>query len=260
MGPQTCMEVTVNCAAPVSAFSTVVNDLQVNFTDQTSGTPGSWSWDFGDGNTSTQQNPDHTYSAPGAYQVCLTTTSVCGTNTVCLPVTVSCSRPEAAFSISFLGSLLLFSDASMNNPTQWRWSFGNGATSTEQNPIYIYTQNGNYQVCLIASNVCGADTICQTAVVGTVSIREPDLAGQFSASPNPVSDNLTISLAGIHQREVELWLSDALGRRVRHWILQLPGTVAPQQQTVSVADLPPGIYWLVLQTRAGIRTLKIIKT
>jgi PKD repeat protein len=260
MGAQTCIEVTVNCTAPVSAFSTVVNDLQVSFTDQTSGAPGSWSWDFGDGSTSTQQNPNHSYSAPGAYQVCLTTTSICGTNTVCIPVTVSCTRPEAAFSISFLGSLLLFSDASMNNPTQWHWSFGNGATSTEQNPIYIYTQNGNYQVCLIASNVCGADTICQTAVVGTVSIREPELEGVFSASPNPVSDNLSISLVGINQHEAVLWLSDALGRRVRHWTWQLSGTVTPQQQTVSVADLPPGIYWLVLQTRAGIRSLKIIKT
>ena len=254
------MDVTVSCSAPVASFTTTANDLQISFTDSSTGGPGSWSWDFGDGNTSNEQNPSHTYSAPGAYQVCLSTTSACGTHTVCRSISVTCRQPEAAFSISFLGSLLLFSDASLNNPTQWRWSFGNGATSTEQNPIYIYSQNGNYQVCLIASNVCGADTICQTAVVGTVGIREPEPLTAFSASPNPAAHDITVRLAGLQQREARLWLTDALGRRVKYWTLLLPGTGAPQEHILSVAELPPGLYWLVLDTGVGLRSLKIIKT
>lgn len=53
-------------------FSAEVNDLEVNFTDQSQGAT-SWSWDFGDGNTSDEQNPTHTYGALGTYDVTLTT-------------------------------------------------------------------------------------------------------------------------------------------------------------------------------------------
>lgn len=54
------------------------NPLLVNFTDLSTGLPTSWSWDFGDGATSTLQSPTHTYTAPGRYAACLTASSACG--------------------------------------------------------------------------------------------------------------------------------------------------------------------------------------
>lgn len=62
-------------AAPVADFSSASNDLTVDFTDASADSDGliaNWSWDFGDGNTSTEQNPSHTYAANGTYQVTLT--------------------------------------------------------------------------------------------------------------------------------------------------------------------------------------------
>ena len=54
--------------------------LTVNFTDQSCGTITSWSWDFGDGSTSLQQNPSHTYTNPGTYTVSLTVTGPSGSD------------------------------------------------------------------------------------------------------------------------------------------------------------------------------------
>jgi uncharacterized repeat protein (TIGR01451 family) len=55
--------------------------LTVLFTDQSTGNPRSWSWRFGDGVTSTEQNPSHTYDSPGTYEVRLTVTNDCGSDT-----------------------------------------------------------------------------------------------------------------------------------------------------------------------------------
>lgn len=75
----TPVPVTVNVeAAPISGFSYAAIGLGVNFTDFTTGSVASWSWDFGDGNTSVLQHPNHTYAAPGNYTVLLTVSSANG--------------------------------------------------------------------------------------------------------------------------------------------------------------------------------------
>ncbi|WP_367390592.1 PKD domain-containing protein [Lewinella sp. LCG006] len=77
--------------APVAAFTAATNELQASFTDNSTGTPSAWAWDFGDGMSSTQQNPTHNYITPGTYTVCLTVTNDCGDNQVCESVTVDVS-------------------------------------------------------------------------------------------------------------------------------------------------------------------------
>ena len=73
-------------AADQASFSSSINFLDVSFTNTS--TPGTYSWDFGDGNSSTSTNPTHSYAMPGTYTVCLTVTSSCGTNQACFDVTV----------------------------------------------------------------------------------------------------------------------------------------------------------------------------
>ena len=75
--PQGCVPVTSFVANPTSG----IPPLAVQFTDQTSGTPTAWNWNFGDGAISTLKNPSHSYSAVGDYTVNLTTTNVFGSNT-----------------------------------------------------------------------------------------------------------------------------------------------------------------------------------
>lgn len=74
--------------APAADFSFATTQLDVDFTDLSTNDPTSWDWDFGDGNTSMDQNPSHTYAAGGQYQVCLTASNVAGSDQVCDSVTV----------------------------------------------------------------------------------------------------------------------------------------------------------------------------
>jgi len=63
------------------------------FSDNSSGDVSAWWWDFGDGNTSVQQNPTHTYTQPGNYTVCLSTFGPCGLDSICIPYVVTSLHP-----------------------------------------------------------------------------------------------------------------------------------------------------------------------
>ena len=139
--------------------------LSVQFTDQSSGNPTTWEWDFGDGATSTEQNPLHEYTADGDYTVTLTVTNTCGADTETKVDYIhagSCLVPEADFTADYTSGseplTVSFTDQSTNNPNSWNWDFGDGATSTEQNPVHEYTSIGTYTVSLTATNDCGSDT------------------------------------------------------------------------------------------------------
>ncbi len=77
------------------------------------------------------------------------------------------TTPEAGFSsVQTEGTLnVVFADTSTEDPTSWMWDFGDGDSSTDQNPAHTYAADGTYTVCLIASNACDADTVCSTVDV-----------------------------------------------------------------------------------------------
>ncbi|WP_305856915.1 PKD domain-containing protein [Flavihumibacter rivuli] len=146
----------------------------VNFQDLTSN-GASWAWEFGDGNTSTQQNPVHTYTSPGSYTVKLTVTTTDGcTNTItktnfvrieaptnlsvrglpdggCVPYTI---RPEAIIT-------------AIDGIAAYQWDFGvAGGSSNVANPSFTYTNPGTYNVSLIVTTNSGCkDTVSITNAV-----------------------------------------------------------------------------------------------
>ncbi len=169
-----------------------VAPLVVTFTDQSvnGGSPiTSWAWGFGDGGTSTAQNPSHTYTSVGAYTVSLTVTNIVGSDTDSIPgfITVSPVAPTASFSASpTSGSAPLavnFTDQSANGGaaiTSWAWSFGDGGASTEQNPSHTYTTVGTYTVSLTVTNVAGSDT---DSIPGLVTVSPSAPTASFTALP-----------------------------------------------------------------------------
>ncbi|MFN8397741.1 MAG: PKD domain-containing protein [Bacteroidia bacterium] len=156
-----CFPINTGCNSPAAGFTRIPNNLTVAFTDVSTGTPTSWLWDFGDGNTSTLQNPTHTYAASGTYTVCLTATNSCGSNTACTVITVSCPAPQAGFTFTNTGLTLNLTSTSTGSPTTFAWDFGDGATSNIQNPTHVYVQGGTYMVCLTVTSACGTNTLCQ---------------------------------------------------------------------------------------------------
>ncbi len=161
--------------APVAEFvgmpTTGDGPLTVQFTDKSIGSIVGWLWDFGDGSKSNQQNPLHTYINPGTYTVSLTITGVNGSsnkNKMNYILVTTPPKPLADFvgtPITGDGPLTVqFTDKSFGNITGWLWDFGDGATSTEQNPshTYMYRNTGDFTVSLTVQNPGGSHTKTKT--------------------------------------------------------------------------------------------------
>lgn len=171
--------ITVN-ALPTANFSASVPSCEtgvINFTDLSvanSGSIISWAWDFGDGGTSTLQNPSHTYIVAGTYTVNLivTTDKGCVSTTPAQQITVY-GKPTADFvlpEVCLDDTQAQFTDASTATPpdviTAWAWDFGDGGTSTLQNPQHGYLATGSFLVQLIVTTNRGCrDTINQSIFV-----------------------------------------------------------------------------------------------
>ncbi|MCB9232610.1 MAG: PKD domain-containing protein [Bacteroidia bacterium] len=147
----------------------------VSFTDLTSGGVGAWTWNFGDGGTSFQQNPIHVYNTPGVYNVTLTASNGPGcTNQVVKSGYITIHpQPGIAFTADSTSNCsapftVHFTDTS-NFGGQWFWNFGDGSTSTAQNPTHQYVSPGNYSVSLIVITAAGCtDTISKTNYIKIV--------------------------------------------------------------------------------------------
>jgi uncharacterized protein (TIGR02145 family) len=137
--------------------------LTVNFTDQSTNNPTSWLWNFGDGNSSTMQNPEHTYQNEGDYTVELSVMNLFGGGYAVkenyISVTSGGNLPVADFTATpTSGTAPLtvnFTDQSTNNPISWLWNFGDGNSSTMQNPVHTYQNEGDYTVELSVMNLFG---------------------------------------------------------------------------------------------------------
>lgn len=181
--------------APISMFGySTSSSPYIQFYDMSSSeiinTPDSWSWNFGDGSPlSPLLQPYHLFPDNGVYNVCLTTSNTYGSSTYCNTVYINTFTAPTAFftyDINTTATVAFHdqsSDSIQNQPTFWNWSFGDGATSTLQNPYHVYSQNGLYQVCLIAGNMYGTDTICQTISFQSYTAPIADFTISTSLSP-----------------------------------------------------------------------------
>ncbi len=158
--------------------------VSVQFKDASTGNPTSWSWDFGDGGKSTNQNPQHQYQNSGIFNVTLTVSNGTSSKSLTKTITVipaltpgfsfSPANPEA-------GVLIQFQDSTSGNPSAWSWNFGDGSTSNLQNPSHLYNNAGTYTVTLQVSNGDYTKTVSKT-----ITVLAPITVG-FSYSPaNPV--------------------------------------------------------------------------
>jgi len=168
-------------ASPVPDFTAtdVCHNIATDFTNTSTlaqGTITNTDWDFDDTQTSTQNSPQHTYTLSGTYDVTLITTTDNGcTEQITKPVTVF-PLPVVIFNSNLTVGCeplrVSFFDQSTILPTdilaQWDWAFGDGNTSTQQNPVNVYTQEGVYDVTLTVTSGNGCSTTLNTADMITV--------------------------------------------------------------------------------------------
>jgi gliding motility-associated-like protein len=153
------------------------------------GTP-QYYWDFGNGNTSTQQNPSTTYTTSGNFNVSLIVTNSFGCSKTLVKSNYihTYNLPTASFSSSNNNSCSIPATVNFTNTssgaTSYLWLFGTGATSTQQSPSYTYTSAGSYTVTLIATNSNG----CKDTTIMTNYVNVGNVNAQFT-SPSSVCAN-----------------------------------------------------------------------
>lgn len=207
--------INVTEPAPVAGFTGTPTSgnrpLEVQFTDQSTGEITSWSWSFGDGGTSVAQNPSHTYNSTGYFTVSLTVTGPGGSDTETKTdyIHVTEAAPVAAFSaIPISGHRPLtveFADESTGEVTSWLWNFGDGGTSTQQNPSHTYNTAGYFTVSLTVSGPGGSDTETKT---NYIHVTETAPVAGFSASPRSGSTPLEVEFADESTGTVTSWSWD----------------------------------------------------
>jgi PKD repeat protein len=146
---------------PTADFTYTKSGLEVSFTDQSTDSDGSviqWNWDFGDGNTSSAQNPTHTYGSDGNYTVTLTAfddSTEIDSYSQTISVSATNQPPTASFTWSATNLSVDFTDQSADPDgflTNWSWNFGDGSGSNQQNPSHTYGSAGTYNVTLVATD------------------------------------------------------------------------------------------------------------
>jgi gliding motility-associated-like protein len=160
---------------PLADFSANPNNVcaftPTQFTDLSTGNPDEWFWIFGDGNTSNQRNPIHTYQIPGTYTVTLTAYNNRCANTITRTAYITVLPPVAQFtstvSCSISKQRVQFTDQSVG-ATTWLWNFGDGNTSTLQNPVHNYSSLGTFTITLTVTN--GA---CSNSISRTITLVDP---------------------------------------------------------------------------------------
>lgn len=182
--PEADFEATRVCQGQQTRFTDISSSGDANLT--------TWSWDFGDGNSSGFQNPTHTYAMAGVYSVTLTITDAEGcTHQITKNVTVD-SPPTPSFSVDNVCRYesMVFANTSIGsggNIIGYRWQFGDGDSSTQVSPTHLYANAGDYTVTLTATDInnCEAQTTTSVTVyrLPNAKISYDDRKCQREVSP-----------------------------------------------------------------------------
>lgn len=174
-------------------------DQPMSFTDTTvvyTGTITAYTWYFGDGNTSTAQNPVNIYDSPGIYDVTLVVESSLGCIDSITQSIVVNDRPTAGFNISGdfnVETAMQFTDAS-GGAVSWSWDFGDGlGGSTDQDPQYTYLTGGTYTIEQVVTSAFGCtDTAYATIEISDELIYPPVLPSGFTPNGDGENDILIV--------------------------------------------------------------------
>jgi PKD repeat protein len=153
--------------------------------------------------------------------------------------------PTAQFSIdSSAAPNLSFTDLSLNNPTSWNWTFGDGSTSGMQNPLHSYAANGRYTVCLTATNTHGSHTACKNLSIKNIGLTESHVRS-LQLAPNPAHQ--AVWIRGLGENPSAQWtVTNALGQVVN----KNPVWNGSEWQ-LSTAGWPASTYWINAVTSDG---------
>jgi PKD repeat protein len=206
--------------------------LTVSFENLSSANATAFDWSFPGGTPSfsTESNPQVTYTMPGIYTVVLTATNASGVSTSTQQeiITVT-ANPTAVFTVQTAALTAAFTNMS-SNAVSYQWDFSDGTTSTDENPVHIFSAAGNYEVTLTVTNDCGSKFLIQEITVGSM------VTAQFSVDgPTTGCAPFVVHFTDLSTGNPDYW----------QWIVTgIGGSYAAQNPTITFTQ--PGVYDITL--------------
>lgn len=199
-----------------------------------------WQWDFGDNNTSTDQNPLHVYANPGTYNISLIVTSGFGCVDSINTTTTVLPGPNADF-IADNYSVNLFQQVNFTDQstpasdiTDWFWNFDDMmGTSTDQHPYYSFDSSGTYNVMLVVTDING----CMDTTYKDIVVFMPPLVPS-GFSPNGDGENDVLYVLGGVFEELDFKVYNNWGQLIYQGNDQAEGW----DGTYKNIDQPLGVY------------------
>jgi PKD repeat protein len=252
---------------------------------ETSSGPGStvsWFWDFGDGNTSNEETPQHTYPYSNAtYTVCLTIIREINGQTcckkVCKEVTVNVGaggegelRAPETTSVGFkekqmeaFPNAIHFTNVTntSNIFREYYWDFGDGTSSGNPNPNHIYQSRGIYQVCLTVKDFIYNENgdledkkeqqHCHPIEINEGITNNYELS-KISLSPNPASNSVFVNVEGMPNAKVSLYSLAGIK-------LNTASLAGKNKYYIDISSISSGVYYVKVESNGITKSLKLIK-
>lgn len=252
-------EVTVT-PRPIVAFTSDVTEIcvgdTVNYMDMSANTPTSWTWSFegGDPDMSSDQNPTVVYKTAGEYRVQLEATNGFGSNESVVDEYVTVyDNPVSLFDYETQGIRVNF----INESEQYgevTWEFGDGETSNEVDPSHLYKRPGTYTVTLTVNNPCG-ESVFTTEV--SVKFNGLDIFNlNPPPSPNPTNGNVVIEHFGEPSVSMIIRIAGLDGQMYE--VFEGDFTYGHIKENLDLSFLTEGTYFMFIQTEGNVRMEKIV--
>jgi gliding motility-associated-like protein len=207
-------------------------------------------WNFGDGGSSTQSNPTHTYQNPGTYTITLTVTdpNTCNVTDQTTSTIIVYDKPTANFSYSPVipveNTPVVFLNLSSPNATRFTWLFGDGDsvnTTSRDTVRHQYNSTGTFTACLVAYNAIGcSDSTCQA--VRTLVTPALDVPNAFTPNGDPKNRVVYVRGFGIAKMRFIIW--NRWGQKVfettdrlKGWDGKLKGVLQPMDVYAYTLDV-----------------------
>jgi PKD repeat protein/photosystem II stability/assembly factor-like uncharacterized protein len=242
--------------------------LTVQFTDLSTGSPTSWSWDFGDGTSnSTLKNPKYTYNSPGTYTVKLTVTknnkpyTITRNDYILVTERIVIKSDFTATPTQGKAPLLVtFSNLSTGEPTNFEWDFGDGSKSQLANPQHTYKTEGKYTVSLKASKGTTTDISTKPSYIEVKPIADAEdniaIYDKVNILANPNNGNFTLRIDNLPSTNIAMSIVNSIGQEV--YSDKLTTTTEVFTKEYNLSNLNSGIYYLKLRFGDNVIVKQII--
>lgn len=242
--PSLILSYNIPCSLPEASFDYDNYGSTVQFIAD-SIEEGEYWWDFGNGFYSDLMSPSFNFTNSGIYNVCLSVTNACGTDTFCDSITICNYTANGSFTSQVDGNLVQFNADTQGIKFDLLWDFGDGFLSELDSPTHYYNEPGSYYVCMVAKDLCYQVIYCDSVNIAAPAsnIKSSEVLNLY---PNPTAGLISVTNGLIPAKFLSIR------------IINFEGTVVLNQDHYRLSKTENGYFCDFSGMESGIYTIHVV--